>query len=131
MKNSTYDSAFYESRHIETKKSAQHLLNHLFNLYKPNSVVDFGCGVGTWVKVCKELGVNNVKGLEGPWLDINHLVINKDEFEHADLTKPLSLSKKYDLAITLEVAEHIKENKAECFLDNLTDASDVILFSAA
>ncbi len=69
--------------------------------------------------------------MEGPWLDANHLVIEKDEFEHADLTKPLEFKVKFDLAITLEVSEHVIKNKADVFLDNLTKASDVVLFSAA
>jgi SAM-dependent methyltransferase len=131
MKNSTYDKAFYESRHNETKKSAQHLLNHLFNFYKPNSVVDFGCGVGTWLGVCKELGTSKIKGFEGPWLDTVHLVIDKNEFNHADLTTKMTFEEKFDMAITLEVAEHIVKEKADIFLDNLTASSDVILFSAA
>jgi len=131
MKNTSYDNGFYKSRNNETLKSAKHVLDALFSHYKPNSVVDFGCGFGTWVKVCKELGVEKIKGMEGPWLDANHLVIEKDEFEHADLTKPLEFKVKFDLAITLEVSEHVIKNKADVFLDNLTKASDVVLFSAA
>ena len=131
MKDNTYDNSFYESRNNETQKSAQHLLKHLFNYYKPNSVVDFGCGVGTWLDVCKNLGVSKVKGFEGPWLDKAHLVIEKENFSHADLTTQITFEEKFELAITLEVAEHIKKEKADIFLDNLTSSSDVILFSAA
>lgn len=131
MKDSTYNNSFYESRNIETEKSAQHLLKHLFTYYKPNSVIDFGCGVGTWLNVCKGLGVSKIKGFEGPWLDIGHLVIEKENFSHADLTNQIKFDEKFDLAITLEVAEHIKKEKADIFLDNLTSSSDVILFSAA
>ena len=41
------------------------------------------------------------------------------------------MNKKYDLAICLEVAEHISEKNSYILLNNLTNASDVVLFSAA
>ncbi len=47
MKNTSYDNGFYKSRNNETLKSAKYVLYALFSHYKPNSVVDFGCGVGT------------------------------------------------------------------------------------
>ena len=40
-------------------------------------------------------------------------------------------SDKYDLAISIEVAEHINEEYSNLFIDNLCSAADVVLFSAA
>tara|TARA_R110000850_G_scaffold149046_2_gene271532 strand:+ start:398 stop:1054 length:657 start_codon:yes stop_codon:yes gene_type:complete len=94
-------------------------------------MVDFGCGVGTWLKTGKELGVNEILGLEGNWLDVKHLVIPEINFIHKNLTSNINLAKRFDLAISLEVAEHIEEKFSDIFIDNLTQASEIILFSAA
>ena len=94
-------------------------------------MVDFGCGVGTWIKTGHELGVSEILGLEGDWLDKKHLVIPEDSFSHKDLTTSFNLNKQFDLAISLEVAEHIDEKYSNTFIDNLTSASKIILFSAA
>ncbi|WP_338224294.1 hypothetical protein [Algoriphagus confluentis] len=94
-------------------------------------MVDFGCGVGTWLNIGNRLGVSDYLGIEGEWLNKRHLVIKEDSFIHRDLTTKIQLPKKYELAISLEVAEHIDEKFASLFVENLTQASDVILFSAA
>ncbi len=57
--------------------------------------------------------------------------MKEEEFIPKDLTKPLKLKEKFDLAISLEVAEHLPEKSAEIFIDSLTGLSDIILFSAA
>lgn len=126
-----YNDSFYKSRDSNTKDSANQILNLLFTHYQPNSMVDFGCGVGTWLKTGKELGVSEILGLEGNWLDVKHLVIPEKNFLHKNLTSIIDLTKKYDLAISLEVAEHIEENFSNIFINNLTQASEIILFSAA
>ncbi|MBN7817512.1 methyltransferase domain-containing protein [Algoriphagus pacificus] len=129
--NKYYKDNFYKSRDSNTKESASQILQLLFNYFKPKSMVDFGCGVGTWVKIGQELGVQEILGLEGNWLDKSHLVIPESSFQHKDLTTSFILNKEYDLAISLEVAEHINEKYSTNFINNLTSASKIILFSAA
>jgi hypothetical protein len=43
----------------------------------------------------------------------------------------VELDRKYDLAICLEVAEHLPVSSAGTLVDSITRASDLILFSAA
>jgi len=129
--NKLYRDNFYSKRNSDTENSARTILSLLFSFYKPQSMVDFGCGVGTWLKTGTQLGVLDFLGIEGEWLDKKHLVISEDSFIHQNLTSKINLPKKYDLAISLEVAEHIEEKYASLFIENLTQASDVILFSAA
>ena len=109
------------------------IVKKLLEFYKPNSVIDFGCGLGTFLKAFKEEGVNEVLGLDGPW--VNKKLLNDfltvDEFIEVDLEQDIKLNKKYDLVISLEVAEHLNESKASIFVNNLVNAGDVILFSAA
>lgn len=127
---SIYDKKFYQNRHERTRYAAQTILSLIFDNYKINSVVDFGCGVGTWVDACKELGVTKALGIEGDWVN-KSMTSSSFELHNADLQKPIRLDRKYDLAISLEVAEHIPEEKSDDFVDNLTNSSDIVLFSAA
>lgn len=97
------------------------------------SAVDFGCGLGTWLKAFKDKGVEEILGLDGAWNDPNLLFqyIKENEFRCVDLEKPIQLDKIYDLVISLEVAEHLHEQAADTFVQSLVDAGKIILFSAA
>ena len=95
------------------------------------SVVDVGCGVGTWLSVFKEFGVKEILGIEGNWVPKEHLVIPENLFMKHNLNERLILDRTFDLAICLEVAEHISEKYAKTFIDTLTSLAPAVLFSAA
>jgi hypothetical protein len=57
--------------------------------------------------------------------------LEENEFLPADLSFPFKLDRKFDLLISLEVAEHLKEESADDFIQSLCAHSDLILFSAA
>ena len=128
-----YDTEFYQ-RNRDDKKidSVKTVLNEAIK-YLPEiqSAVDFGCGVGTWLAGLQNLGVSEIKGFDGAWVNQELLVIPKDCFEKIDFDKGVKLDKKYDLAVSIEVAEHLLEKSAKGFIKSITDASDIILFSAA
>ena len=111
--------------------SAQIILPLLFERYRPRSLVDVGCGLGTWLAVAKELGVADIAGVEGAWLDRKLARVPASSITTSDLEKPFDLGRRFDLAVTLEVAEHLSEKAAETFIDSLTRHADVVLFSAA
>ena len=99
-----------------------------------NSVIDVGCGLGTWLVSLLELENREVDilGIDGPWIDPDLLVIPEDNFLAADLSRGIPrVERRYDLAISLEVAEHLPPEKAEEFVSFLTGLSDFVLFSAA
>jgi hypothetical protein len=48
-----------------------------------------------------------------------------------DLKHSFEINEKFDLAMSLEVAEHLPKESAEKFIKELTLLSDVVLFSAA
>jgi SAM-dependent methyltransferase len=129
---SVYGNDFYKDRHQRTVYSARAVLSLVLEALPPvHSAVDLGCGVGTWLAVLKEKGVDEVLGLDGSWVAEELLEIPKEQFRQVDFEKPVVIQKKYDLAISLEVAEHIPESRAEGFVNSLVTASDFVLFSAA
>lgn len=115
--------------------SAQEVLPFIFNtLGTPQSVIDVGCGIGTWLSVCNDLGVKDFIGLDGQHvLSTGQLLISDNNFMPVDfeISDKINLNKKYEFLISLEVAEHLKEKSSENFVNLLTSLSDIILFSAA
>jgi SAM-dependent methyltransferase len=125
-----YDSKFY--RELDSaQKSAAAVLPIVFGVVKPQSMVDIGCGTGKWLAKAVELGVEDILGVDGTWVDRNQLAIPSQNFVTHDLTTPLSLERRFDLALSLEVAEHLPEAAAGVFVESICSASDVVLFSAA
>lgn len=54
------------------------------------------------------------------------------KFVAADLANPLKEPLgRFDLAISVEVAEHLPKEAAETFIDNLVSLSDEVVFGAA
>jgi SAM-dependent methyltransferase len=118
---------------IHNLDSPKEIVPVLTSLLPIQSVVDIGCGLGTFLKVFKEHGIQDVFGVDGKWCNKQLLFenIQPKEFAEMDLDKPIELKRKFDLAVSLEVAEHLHESRATTFVADLTKLSDVILFSAA
>ena len=129
----TYDQTFYDFETRTAIKSAEEVLPIFFSLLKkaPLSVVDIGCGTGAWLHKAQALGVFDVLGLDGEYVQKEMLLIPQDRFMATDLTSDFKINKHFDLAICLEVAEHISSKYSENLIKNLTKLSDLILFSAA
>lgn len=118
---------------VHNLSAPREIVPYMMKWFNPASVVDIGCGLGTFLNVFKEHGVKEVLGLDGPWVDRTLLskYLEESEFMECNLEKPISMSKKYDLAISLEVAEHLSPASSDIFVSNLVSAGHLILFSAA
>lgn len=125
------DTCYIHTVEVHNTVAAEHILPSVFNLINPSKVIDIGCGTGSWLKVAKKLGATQVLGLDGVQVDKTLLEIEENEFQKHNLTSPFASNEKFDLAICLEVAEHLPESAADTLVDTLADASNSILFSAA
>ena len=127
-----YDKTFYDY-HIEgMSKSAMIVLRLLYEHYKPQTVIDVGCGQGAWLAAAESFGAKKLKGIDGEWVSKEDLLSKNIDFIEANFNKAIpKLNERYDLCISLEVAEHIPEENAKQFIDLLCEASDIVLFSAA
>lgn len=127
----TYDQTFYESNRRMASHAASTIVPLVADLLKPASVVDFGCAQGTWLAEWLHNGVTDIAGLDGDFVDVSSLVIDRDLFSARDLSAAVDLGRRFDLAQSLEVAEHIPETSAVVFVENLARHADRVLFSAA
>lgn len=126
-----YDKEFYKV--VEKLGNDEEIIiPKIVQWLSPKSVVDFGCGEGIWLReILRQDGKIDILGIDGSYIDQKRLKISKDKFMAADLRQEVMLKRKFDLAISTEVAEHIEEKYTDVFMDNLTKASDQVLFSAA
>ncbi|MEO1240402.1 MAG: methyltransferase domain-containing protein [Pseudomonadota bacterium] len=128
-----YDEGFYRTQKAGSLISAERVLSKLAPVLGDlKSAVDIGCGVGGWLKVLSDCypGIA-VAGVDHPDVPDSELFIDKTDFHGHDLSQSLDLGRRFDIAVTLEVIEHIDEQYADIFVDNLARHSDLILFSAA
>jgi hypothetical protein len=128
---SPYTREFYDLKSNGSLQSARVIVPVLLRYFRITSVVDVGCGVGNWLKVFQENGITSIRGIDGPHVDDTMLAIDKNAFTAVDLREQFQFRNRYDLAVSLEVAEHLSEDHATSFVKKLTDVAPVVLFSAA
>ncbi|MEO7385977.1 MAG: methyltransferase domain-containing protein [Gammaproteobacteria bacterium] len=126
-----YTDEFYGHHVAGSTRSAGHFLRHLFTYFKPASMVDFGAGVGAWLATARKLGVADLLAVDGDWARSPKKVDPAVPYFHTDLETPIRLERRFDLAMSVEVAEHLQESRAAGFIEDLTLASDIVLFGAA
>jgi hypothetical protein len=130
-KRATYEPKFFRIQSAGSYKSAQTIVPLLKQLMPIRSVCDVGCGVGAWVRSFREHGVEAIQGVDGSYVDPTQLLIPPESFHPSDLRQRLSLNARFDLAVSLEVAEHLPPERAASFVEDLTRLAPVVLFSAA
>jgi SAM-dependent methyltransferase len=128
-----YDAAFYANQKAGSRASAGIVLETLSPIVgEVGSVLDVGCGAGGWLKAASEIFAGaDIFGVDHPGVPEEEMFIPRARFAGHDLTAPIHLKRRFDLVISLEVAEHIPPEKAPTFIDTLADHGDVVMFSAA
>jgi SAM-dependent methyltransferase len=126
-----YTTSYYKELRNGSMRSAEIILPFVLDITHPSSVVDVGCGDGSWLAVCRKLGVEEILGIDGDYIDREILRIPQHQFQAANLTKPFGVGREFDLVISLEVAEHLPASAASIFVGSLTRLGPLVLFSAA
>ena len=127
----SYNASFFDTQKEGALKSAEIVVPLVAELVRPCAVVDVGCGLGAWLAPFKDYGVTRILGIDGDYVDTSSLLIPRDCFRPLDLNRPVAVGEKFDLAVCLEVAEHLPETSAQPLIRFLCDLAPVILFSAA
>lgn len=126
-----YTRAFYEHQSGGSRQSAAETIPLLLQWMRVSSVVDVGCGIGTWLAVFREHGITDAVGLDGAHVDRNQLLIPASQFRSVDLAHPPPPARTFDLAVSIEVGEHLPATAADNFVRYLTTLAPIVLFSAA
>src|ERR1700722_4661460 len=98
MTKAPYSNLFFETIRGGSRRSAEVVAPIVLQMFHPASVVDVGCGDGTWLSVFLELGISERFGLDGDYVDRRQLQIPQDQFRATDLSSPFDLSRTFDLA---------------------------------
>jgi SAM-dependent methyltransferase len=129
MKNNPID--YDHDLNLHTLDGPRAALSIILKESKPRTLLDVGCGTGTWLKAALELGIPEVFGVDGVGIAEEKLLIPRNCFCQQNLTEKWNLGRRFETAMCLEVAEHLDSKFAPILLDALVAHSDRIFFSAA
>lgn len=126
-----YDRRFYDTIRNGCRTSAEATIAAVRDRlpidwhvgHGPGTVVDVGCGEGWWGAQFQPMLVQGFDGGAAPDAQI--------PVTACDLTLPIPTSERFDLAICLEVAEHLPELAAGHLVSELVRLAPLVLFSAA
>lgn len=125
-----YDQGFYDLIRDGTRRSARVVVPLICDAIGgvPETMVDVGCGEGWWALEFAKMG-SRVVGMDGAYVEGSPLT---ERFVAADLDQTLpKLSYPCDLALSLEVAEHLIPARSDSFVGDLCWYAPIVVFSAA
>jgi SAM-dependent methyltransferase len=126
-----YPASFYQDLDRTARPSARIVVPLLMQWVRPHAVLDIGCGDGSWLAEFAAQGAADVLGLDGDWVSEQQLKIPRSSFRRAALDQPIEAGRRFDLALSLEVAEHLPPPRAAGLVRDLAAHAPVVLFSAA
>lgn len=130
---SGYQPEFFSAHDPVVERSARALVPQVLARVPARCVVDVGCGIGTWLSVLAAHGVEDFVGIDGEYV-VPQLHIPRERFIPADLADPSGIRGAvgaFDLAMCLEVAEHLPSSRSETLVADLVRLAPAVLFSAA
>lgn len=131
MKRQKYSLSFLDQSAALAEPAARVIVPLILSFTGARSVVDVGCGTGSWLKVFSECGVDDILGMDGAYVDKRQLRIPEPRFVAVDLSCPVVPDRQFDLVVCLEVGEHLSAELAAGLVNFLTAMGPVVLFSAA
>lgn len=128
---SVYSEDFFDSNQEEGLSMTVWSVPLFQEVFKFKSLMDVGCATGHYLKTCIDAGITDVLGLEGSPEAMKKLMVDKKYVVMHDFRDPYTFDRKWDLAISIEVAEHIDGIYSDNYVKILTDSSDTVLITAA
>lgn len=116
---------------LHTVRGALAALHVIFGTSLPSSILDVGCGTGVWLRAALDLGVSDIYGIDGVGISVQDLRFPSRYFRRQNLLSTWDLGRRFDIAICLEVAEHLPPEAAPQLIASLVQHSKLVVFSAA
>jgi len=130
---SLYNDEFFEWHHRYTRQYQINTMQWFLDRFNIRSVIDFGCGIGTYLETALKNGITDIKGFDiGGEYAKKYTSPEVQQFiKCADCTEPINTAK-YDAVLSFETAEHIHPFGSGTFVRNITrSCGKMILFTAA
>lgn len=129
--DSIYASEYYASMDRETAiQDANQLADTIIDIYSPDNVIEFGCGTGRLLYRYTERGIT-VYGIDASSSALEQSKLPDECLQQHDLTQPFSTEEKYDIALAIEILEHLPQKAADTVVDSISNAAKTVLVSAA
>jgi SAM-dependent methyltransferase len=128
---SNYDQHFFNDILSGSYRSAVVVSDILLPIVPVRSVVDIGCGTGAWLRAFEEHGVKEIMGYDGEYVQKDVLEIAPSSFCAKNICELDSIPKKFDLALCLEVLEHLPDKVGKKIVRLMCNTTPLVLFSAA
>jgi len=125
-----YDESFFGDAYATSYRSAQLMFKHLNQQHPFNSVVDVGAGVGAWSRAALEMN-KAVTSIDGEWVAGIPGKFSGLNYMFQDLNKKISVSTRHDVAVCVEVAEHLLPERSSGFVADLCALAPLLVFGAA
>ena len=127
------DEYLFSATRESAYSAAKRVVPHILRLFKspPATAVDLGGGLGGWCRAFMDQGITKAVRIDHPSIRRQDLQVSEDCFLPHDLDAGLEPVGRFDLAISIEFAEHVKPDRSEWVVDFLTRSADVVVFSAA
>lgn len=120
------------SQNEEYVRSARAVAELIFDQYRPQSILDLGCGAGVHAARMQELGARIICA-DANACPVEYRAEAIDTIEEIDLSRDIESTRfeRVDMVLCLDVAEHLPAADAGTLVRNCTLFSDLVLFSAA
>jgi hypothetical protein len=123
-----YDDRYYKRHRVEYHDWEKRLATDFFVRYGVSSVIDLGCGVGSYLDAAYDLGMTKIKGYElNLARALPHVPIHLREcISLGDVTTALP-DEPHDCCWSVEVGEHLEPSGTLGFADNLAKLTSRLL----
>lgn len=128
-----YSRSFYDSMHGGSLAAATRILQLLAPSLPCKRFLDVGCGSGEWLQAARTvfgLAASQVVGIDGVHTRALHRAEDAT-YVYQDLETPLAIDGTFDLAVCMEVAEHLTPGRASLLVEELAQRANVVVFAAA
>jgi hypothetical protein len=128
-----YTSEIHNEDYVRSKQSANVILPMVIGKHPGiSSIVDVGGGLGAWLHAGFDHGIEDLMLIDADYVTLDEVKCKEIRLINYNLENNLpNATKQYGLAISVEVAEHLSEARADSFVGDLCKLSKLVLFSAA
>ncbi|GEM80025.1 class I SAM-dependent methyltransferase [Vibrio superstes] len=126
-----YNDDFFRYINKGSEFAANAIIPVIMQHFVVDSILDVGCGDGTWLKVWQDNHIGDVYGIDGNNLTDKDLLIPRQSLLSMNLCGSFNLKRSFSVAQCLEVAEHIPKKYSSTLIESICKHSDIVIFSAA